>query len=120
MFKIFKTFSSVTGPREPVFFVKTTPNTSPKSDFSDTTTAIITDSEDEEGDSTATYAAKISKEQTRRPFKFRDLSELNAKKNYSPTSSPIPLPSPEVYTISSDEELENSMIELGNNIDNGM
>ena len=39
---------------------------------------------------------------------------------YSPSSSPIPLPSPELYTISSDEELENSMIEMGNFIENGM
>ena len=46
-----------------------------------------------------------------RPFKFRKIMK-NEPENSSPTSSPIMLPSPDpVLTISSDEELEHSMIE---------
>ena len=37
----------------------------------------------------------------------------------SPTSSPIPWPSPEVFNISSDEELEQSMIEIEKEVTNG-
>lgn len=48
-------------------------------------------------------------------FKFRSLKELNYRKPRSVTSSPIPLPSEESYTISSDEELENSMIKMEQN-----
>ena len=65
--------------------------------------------------------AKISMEPTPMPFKFRSLAELYERKTkYSPSSSPIPLPSEENFVISSDEELENLMLEMGNMIDNGM
>lgn len=79
----------------------------------------MSESDDENGDSALTYAAKISFEPTKRPFKFRSLAELNKKEIDSPTSSPIPWPSPEVFNISSDEELEQSMIEIEKEVTNG-
>ena len=47
-----------------------------------------------------------------RKFNFRSLSGKNQKKKDSLSSSPIPWPSPEVFVVSSDEELESSMLKL--------
>ena len=70
-------------------------------------------SDSDENESTATYAKKVT---TKRKFKFRNFSPTPkpSTSNTSPSSSPILLPSPNVSTIiiSSDEELETSMIAL--------
>ena len=108
---------AITGPREPLFFVPTTPERSPT--YSDTSMSIFSqetillESDSDEGDSTVSLADKMGKQRKYTPFKFKSLEELNKiRSKYSPTSSPIPLPSPQKCEISSDEDLENYMIEL--------
>ena len=72
-------------------------------------------SQSEEEESTGTYAAKVT---TKTVFKFRKLGKHDKQvpKQVSPSSSPINLPSPSAsastIVISSDEELERSMIAL--------
>ena len=63
-----------------------------------------------EGESTTALAERVTNEPKQKRFKFRSLEELNKVPDYGPSSSPIPLPSPEKFNISSDEELEKSMI----------
>ena len=105
----------------PLFFVPSTPEASEISSGSSNESMYeeisVQDIETDDGDSTTSYAAKISREPMRKPFKFRSLSELNKPSKYSPTS-PIPLPSTEEFTISSDEELENSMLLMDQNVTN--
>ena len=106
----------------PLFFVPSTPEASEISSGSSNESMYeeisVEDTDTDDGDSTTSYAAKISREPMRKPFKFRSLSELNKPSKYSPTSSPIPLPSTEEFTISSDEELENSMLLMDQNVTN--
>ena len=77
----------------------------------------ISDTESEEEDTTKTLANKMGKvappKASTRAFKFRSFTTPEKKKIDSPSSSPIPLPSPDdVMEISSDEELEKSMVKL--------
>ena len=102
---------SFSGPAEPKNYVPDSPSTVKKNLFKEDSSPI---SESDEDDSTASYVSKVT---TKKVFKFRDISKVGStstKKNDSPTSSPILLPSPTASTIiiSSDEELENSMIAL--------
>ena len=97
--------------------MKTTPDASPKSVLSTEIFSECSDSEPEEGDSTQSYAEKVTTKTplkrmpALRPFKFRKLD--TPPRFDSPTSSPIPLPSTSgEFVISSDEELENSMVKL--------
>ena len=84
----------------------------------DSETTEIIESDQDEGDTTKSFADKIGKVATtarpdrRMPFKFRKFLDEDIKEAPSPSSSPIPLPSPEVFEISSDEELEKSMVML--------
>ena len=106
-------FQFVSGPREPLYHIKATPDNSPVSSNSTEIfpedTSFIEESEDE---STLMGNKMSPTNNFPAPFKFR---EFNKKKddNVSPTSSPIPLPSPDpILIISSDEELEMSMVNL--------
>ena len=79
-------------------------------------TSPIEDSEPEEGESTKSFADKLCQKlpvhPSVKPFKFQKFLPQNTPKS-SPSSSPIPLPSPDpILIISSDEELENSMVKL--------
>ena len=76
-----------------------------KSLFSDDTDVI---SESDEGDSTLQYASKVTTKKAKK-FKFKTFSEK--KVDNSPGSLPsIPRGSPII--ISSDEDLEKSMVEM--------
>ena len=108
-----------TGPRQPLFYVASTPNASPNTSsdwekFPEDT--HICDSDPDEGHSTLTLAAEMSHQQTRR-YILRPPEALKSVPDYSPSSSPIPIPSPDVFVISSDEELEMSMIKLGHKLE---
>ena len=114
---------SYSGPRTPRFYVKTTPNASPTSTTSEDKflhdLPIISESEPEEGESTKSIADKLGTDETETTtpnkattFKYRDLTQIN-QEVVSPNSSPIPQQcSQDTYIISSDEELEKSMIEF--------
>ena len=70
-------------------------------------TSPVSDSDFEDGDSTLTYAAKVM---TKKPKKFR-FRKIVPKQEKSPSSSPLKWP-PSPIVISTDKELENSMVEL--------
>ena len=73
---------------------------------------LLLDSDSDEGESTVSLANKMANKPEVSKFRFKSLTELNnMEPNYSPTSSPIPLPSCENYDISSDEDLEKLMVE---------
>ena len=99
-------FPLISGPKEPKNFVACTPDKEmgkvKRSLFQEDTSPISESSD--EGDSTLSYAKKI----TTKKFTFRKFQHKKAKID-SPTSSPLHWPEPVV--ISSDEELEKSMIE---------
>ena len=102
----------ILGYKKPPNFVPTTPDASPDTLFDYSwDNEEICESDPEEGHSTMTLAAQISKEPRKDKFKFRSLKELN-KKASSPSSSPLPWPSDDTLVISSDEELEVSMVLL--------
>ena len=86
----------------------------------------ISESEPEDGDTTELYARKVTtkpvpQKPSMQQFKFKKfpISETNKDEN-SPKSSPVllatPRSSPDVYIISSDEELEKSMVQLDETI----
>ena len=99
----------ILGYKKPPNFVPTTPDTS--FDYSWDNEEIC-ESDPEDGHSTMTLVAQISKEPRKDKFKFRSLKELNQKASPSPSSSPLPWPSHDTLVISSDEELEVSMVLL--------
>ena len=117
-FFVIEQFYFILGPREPVHHVPTTPEKSPSS--SNSTEIFLEDnssiSESDHDDETPTTWKKMktlhqSPRPPLQPFKFRKIMK-NEPANSSPTSSPIMLPSPDpILIISSDEELEHSMIE---------
>ena len=108
----------ITGPREPKFYVPSTPDASDVSTSSEDTfpedLSFIESSD--EGESSRSLADKMAHVQKKnefvKPFKFRNFQEKKQKLSPSPSSSPISLPSPEIFIISSDEELEKSMVEM--------
>ena len=114
-------FKYISGPRKPVFYVPSTPEQS-SSDSEGSTSVfsqdtVLLESDSDEGESTVSLANKMGMKQKECKFRFRSLEELNKlKPNYSPTSSPIPLPSPEKFDISSDEDLEMYMAEVESSI----
>ena len=104
----------MTGPRKPRNFVPDSPQKStenilnhffiPESD--------VSDSASEDGDSTMTYSKKVT---TQRPRKFKFRKFLKKQDEMAtPKSSPDVLPDLEVnpIIISSDEELERSMLSI--------
>ena len=77
----------------------------------------VSDSENDDGDTTTSLANKMCGIVPRRSavqkFKFHNFQTEKKEENESPSSSPIILPSPDpVLIISSDEELEQSMIAI--------
>ena len=68
----------------------------------------ISESESSEDNSTLTYAARVT---TKRKFKFRNFQDTKKRSGPSPTSSPLH-GWPEEIIISSDEDLETSMVEI--------
>ena len=94
---------------------------STSSDICHENNGVVSDSEPEDGDTTISYANKICgiapTPPAVKPFKFRSFLKDDNKENVSPSSSPIPLPSPDpILIISSDEELENSMLMMDDKI----
>ena len=106
-------------PWTPPFYVATTPNASPKSDTSTELfpedTQPIEESDESESDTTESYVAKLQNvPQLKRKsaFIFKNFEGLKPKME-SPTSSPIEIPSQDpTLVISSDEELEDSMLQI--------
>ena len=118
-------FIIISGPRKPIFYVQSTPDASPSSSqeerslFSQDTSILETDSD--KGKSSVSLANKMVNNSRMLRFRFKTKEELDdAQQNYSPTSSPIPLPSLPRYEISSDEDLENYMLELESSINNSV
>ena len=101
-------FSFTKGPVTPAKYVPDSPQRVKKTLFPKDDSPI---SDTDEEDSTARYAAKVT---TQSPFKFRKFTKNCNKSTSDVNSSPIQLPSPNASTIiiSSDEELENSMLAL--------
>ena len=103
----------ILGYKKPPNFVPTTPDASPDTSFDYSwDNEEICESDPEEGHSTMTLAAQILKEPRKDKFKFCSLKELNKKAFPSTSSSPLPRPSDDTLVISSDEELEVSMVLL--------
>lgn len=115
----FKFFFS--GPRKPLFFVPSTPKASPNTSSSSwekfpEDTSIL-ESESENGDTTLDLINKMVCRKSVLPpckkFKFKQLSdEKIIKRDISPELSLHHQQLPEVFEISSDEELETSMMQL--------
>ena len=98
----------------PKHFIKETPKKlqrAKKSLFNEDTGPV---SDSDEGDSTLSYASKVTNKKPK-VFKFRKFSPRKKDENNSPGSLPS-LPSGSPIVISSDEELERSIIELERSI----
>ena len=87
-----------------------TPEPSPDSSVDELLDIFVSESDDEDVKPKELSPPRISREPRKDMFKFRSLSELNKKPSKSPSSSPIPFELDETYIISSDEELEMSMM----------
>ena len=108
------------GPRTPLNLVPTTPEKSDEKSFDNLLDLLVEESTDEEDNGTIPEEKKVEIKEAHKPFRFKTTEELNTKKaRYSPTSSPINLPSEgsdDTLIISSDEELEVSMIAIVDNL----
>ena len=101
--------SAISGPRIPRNFVPDSPESastsqSSKELFPEDKSSV---SDSSEGDSTLEYASNVTTK--RKKFVFKNFNK-KVKKQESPSSSPIHWP--EEIIISSDEELEKSMVEM--------
>ena len=101
--------------------VPSTPDMSPASSTSTEIfpedVSTVSNSETDKGKSTTSLANKLSSSvpelKCTPSFKFRKFLKEKQDNRESPSSSPIPLPSPDpILIISSDEELEKSMVEF--------
>ena len=102
----------LTGPMTPKHYVPDSPKK--KQSFFPEDTSPLSESDFEDGDSTFTYAAKVTTKKHRK-FTFRNfpVKTTDDKKETSPSSSPLNWPTPpSPIIISSDEDLECSMVEL--------
>ena len=102
-------FPLIAGPKAPLNFVKHSQDEKPcASKMFPEDNSPISESDSSEDDSTMTYARRVT---TKKRFKFWDVSmKKNKKKVLSPPNSPLKWP--EETVISSDSELEMSMIQM--------
>ena len=87
-----------------------TPEPRPGSSVDELSDIFMSESDEEDVKPKELSPPRISSEPQKDTFKFRSLSELNKKPSKSLSSSPIPFELDETYIISSDEELEMSMM----------
>ena len=105
-------FFYISGPRVPRNFVQESPSkdlTLKTEEHLYIPEYDVSDSASEDCDTTVTYAQKVITKQ--RKFKFRRFDNEATGKHPSPTSSPLKWPDSPII-ISSDEELEKSMLAM--------